>query len=545
MSMHARWQNLLLALGLLLSGAMTSSAQAPAPKRPNIVVILADDLGFSDLGCYGGEIQTPRLDQLAREGLRFAQFYNASKCGPSRASLLSGLYWQQAQNGIKRGITIGQALHAAGYTTLAAGKWHVDGNPVDRGFDHWFGFLNGMTNYFKGDDSFRLDHAVYPVPATNFYTTDAFTDYAISFVGSALKQAPDKPFFLYLAYNAPHDPLQAPAKDIARYQGKYAKGWDALRQARYARQIELGIIKPQWQLSPRTGDIPAWDTLSAPAHDLEASRMAVYAAMVDRMDQDIGRLLDSLRAWHVEDNTLVIFLSDNGGNPYDRTEDRSIPAGGPESTWSYGAGWANLSDTPFRLYKRNQHEGGIATPFIVRWPGHIQNAGAITDEPAHIIDIMATCVQLAGCDYQSVFGEVAAAAPRTGPSPGPAAAPPLAGLSLAPLFENKPWPGHDKLFFQLRDHRAIRAGDWKLASHDGGPWELYRMDLDRTEVFDLAHDQPNKVKELETLYNQWWNQDDIVKFTAHSPTPGYVDILKPTPSAMKDSPPANRTSDDD
>ena len=522
----------------LVTATLTASARGTGPdQRPNIVVILADDMGFSDIGCYGSEIRTPNLDGLARDGLRFTQFYNASKCEPSRASLLSGLWWEQARRGLQRGITLGQALHAAGYTTLATGKWHLNGNPVDRGFDHWFGFLTGATNYFKGNDSFRLDHDPFTVPATGFYTTDAFTDYAIRSVEEARAKAPEKPFFLYLAYNAPHDPLQAPAEDVARYQGKYAPGWDKLRAARYRKQIELGVIHKQWELSPRPDDIPAWDTLSPATRQLEDLRMAVYAAMVDRMDQNIGRFLAKLKEWKLEENTLVIFLSDNGGNPYDRSTDKQILPGGPDSSWAYGVGWANASDTPFRLYKRNQHEGGIATPFIVRWPKVIRHGGTITDQPAHLVDIMATCVDLSGCDYTAAF---AAAPPppaakvrkQESPTPSmapdavsPTAAPPLAGISLAPLFAGKPWHGHDTLFFQLRDHKAVRAGNWKLDSHDGLPWELYRLDADRTEVHDLAAKSPDKVKQLEALYEKWWDQPDIFKATAPAKTPGYVDPL--------------------
>lgn len=506
--------------------------QPETPKRPNIIIILADDLGFSDIGCYGGEIRTPHLDQLASDGLRFTQFYNASKCEPTRSSLLSGLYWQQAERGIKRGITIGQALHAVGYTTLAVGKWHLDGNPVDRGFDHYFGFLNAASNYFKGNKWFRLDHDSFTAPASGFYTTDAFTDYAIRFVDEARQSGQKNPFFLYLAYNAPHAPLQAPAEEIARYKGKYSKGWDELRNERYARQVATGVIKKQWELSARPDNIPAWSSLRDEVKRLEDLRMAVYAAMVDRMDQDIGRLLAKLKEWKIEDNTLVIFLSDNGANPYDRTVKRNISPGGPDSHWEYGVGWANLSNTPFRLYKRNQHEGGVATPFIVRWPSVIKNHGAITDQPAHIVDIMATCVQLSGCDYTALFeGRPSLPAePSTHNTPtassGPPV-PPLQGKSLAPIFEGRPWEGHDTLFFQLLDHRAIRAGNWKLSSHDGGPWELYQMDTDRTEVHDLATDQPQKSKELETLYEQWWKRSDIVqRNTNHSETPGYVDPLK-------------------
>ena len=517
------------ACGFLLLASLGVRAAPSAPLRPNIIIILADDLGFSDVGCYGAEIRTPNLDQLARDGLRFTQFYNASKCAPTRASLLSGLYWQEAHQGLQRGITIGQALHSVGYTTLAVGKWHLDGNPVDRGFDHWFGFLTGSTNYFRGNDSFHLDRAPFTVPASGFYTTDAFTDYAIRFVEEA-RRKPDTPFFLYLAYNAPHDPLQAPAEDIARYRGKYLKGWDRLRQERYERQIQLGIIKKEWELSPRPENIPAWDGLRNELKQFEDLRASVYAAMIDRMDQNIGRLLAKLKESKIENNTVVVFLSDNGAEATDRNARRKIPPGGPDSRWECGAAWANLSDTPFRLYKRNQHEGGIATPFIVRWPAVIKTGGSITDQPAHIVDIMATCVQLAGCDYAAAFaGKPSPPAVPAGGETGSRGAsepiPPLEGHSLLPLFEGQSSELHDTLFFQLRDHRAVRTGGWKLSSHEGRPWELYRMDVDRTEVHDLAKDQPEKLRELDALYNQWWNRPGLEKNTTHDITPGYVDPL--------------------
>ena len=545
--------------GVVLCAADIFAAEQSV--RPNIIVILVDDMGFSDIGCYGSEIRTPNLDRLASEGMRFTQFYNASKCEPTRASLLSGLYWEEALHGIKRGITIADALHSVGYSTLAVGKWHLDGNPVDRGFDHYFGFLNGASNYFLGNKFFRLDHENFDIPSNGFYTTDAFTDYAIRFAEVAHKTNPEKPFFLYLAYNAPHAPLQAPPEDIARYRGKYAEGWDELRQKRYEKQIQLGVIKKEWALSPRPDDIPAWSSLDSAHRDLEDQRMAVYAAMVDRLDQNIGRLLEKLREWRIEENTLVIFLSDNGADPYDRSGTRKKAPGPADTNWEYGIGWANLSDTPFRLYKRNQHEGGIATPFIARWPAVIKKGGLITDQPAHVVDIMATCVNLAGCDYAAAFqGKPSPAAFRRQPSPRiagdsghakadaiPAPIPPLDGMSLVPLFQGEKWSGHDALFFQLHDHRAVRAGVWKLDSHEGRAWELYRVDQDRTELHDLAAEEPEKLEELKALYKNWWSQPDIVRTaTPHDEGPGYVDpFIGPKTAADKGSKLPEHTTDDD
>ena len=306
---------------------------------------------------------------------------------------MSGQYWNDCELGIKRGITMGQALRPAGYATFAVGKWHMDGNPVDRGFDRYFGHLNGGTDYFKGNDSYRLDHQPFKPNGDRFYATDANADYAIRFIEESHRKNPDKPFFMYLAFNAPHSPLQAWPEDIAKYRGKYRSGWDQLRARRYQRQLELGIMKPEWPLSPRPETVPAWDTLSAEDQDFEDHRMAIYAAMVDRMDQAIGRVLDKIKTLGKEENTLVFFLSDNGAAPFDRA--RTGTLGQPRSHWQTGVGWANASATPFRHYKCNMANGGSCTPCIVSWPGEIKHPGGITDQTAHITELMATFVDSA------------------------------------------------------------------------------------------------------------------------------------------------------
>jgi arylsulfatase len=459
-------------------------------RRPNIVLILADDLGYSDLGCYGGEIQTPNLDRLAAEGLRFSQFYNTAKCAPTRTSLLSGLFWQDAGQGIQRGITMAQALQAAGYATLAVGKWHLKGNPVQRGFDRYFGHLSGATDYFKGNNTWRLDEEPFTDFKEDFYSTDAKTNYAIRFVEQAHQQAPNKPFFLYLAYNAPHYPLQAWPQDIAKYRGKFLKGWDQLRQERYDRLVAMGLIKKQWSLSPRPEYIPAWESLNDQEREFEDKRMSAYAAMVDRMDQNIGRLMAKLKELRADQNTLVMFLSDNGGCPFDRRRNYQVEPGTRESKWEYGVAWANVSNTPFRLYKRNQHEGGIATPFIAWWPAVVRKVGAITDQCAHLIDVMPTVLELAGWSWPRRFeGQSLQALP---------------GKSLLPIFEDKERRPHSALFFQFINHRAVIEADWKLVSAFAGPWELYRLGTDRTELHNLAAKYPEKAKQLEQLWLQWW-----------------------------------------
>ena len=477
-----------LAFGLIGCGFTPSDT----PPRPNVILILADDLGYSDLGCYGGEIETPNLDRLADGGLRFGQFYNTAKCGPTRVSLLSGLYYQTGGPGIERGITIGQAMRAAGYTTLAVGKWHVRGNvnPIHRGFDRYFGHLSGATDYFRGNDTFRLDDEPFDVPPTDFYTTDAFVDRAIQFVEEARAENPERPFFLYLAFNAPHSPLQAQPEDIDRYRGSYLEGWDRIRQRRYRRQTEIGLIQSEWSLSARSDEVPAWDELTREEQRLEDVRMAVYAGMVDRIDQQVGRLMAKLRQWQVEDNTLVMFLSDNGANPFDPRRVGSIGERG--SQWSLGAAWANASNTPFRLYKRNQHNGGIATPFIAYWPNTIHSPGEIVDDPAHVIDIMPTLNEISGWNYSTGLAGYEA--------------PPLPGRSLLPLFRGDAPQPRGPLFFQFLDHRAILEGHWKLVSAYDGPWELYRMDIDRTESHDLASEETEQVRLMADQWEKWWQR---------------------------------------
>ena len=479
------------AVSLLMPKSL--SAVEADRKKPNIVLILADDLGFSDLGCYGGEIETPNLDRMAAKGLRFSQFYNCAKCSPTRNSILTGLYHQQADVGKgKNCVTIAEALRPAGYTTLAAGKWHVGGTPMDRGFDRYFGMLGGACSYFVPDKTFRIDREPFATNDRNFYTTNAFTDYALEFLDEAGRK--DKPFFLYMAYNAPHYPLHALPEDIEKYRGKYMKGWDLLRKERYRRLIRLGLIDKKWAMSARGADrhrsfsdIPAWDEVEdKQAEDLN---MAVYAAMVDRMDQNIGRILNKLKELKAEDNTLVMFLSDNGGCPYERNKTKDIPPGPAESYRTYDSPWANLSNTPFRLYKRFNHEGGNATPFIVRWPAVIKKGGTITHQIGHIIDVMATCIDISDTKYPSRYKGHNITE--------------LEGKSLLPIFEGRKREGHDAIFWEFMRNKAVRQGKWKLVTVGDNPWELYNMETDRTELNDLSGKMPEKVEELARLYDAW------------------------------------------
>ena len=488
-------------LGLLLIGGFSAAQEGPA-SRPNIVILLADDMGFSDLGCYGSEIATPNLDRLAAGGLRFTQFYNTARCCPSRASLLTGLYSHQAGMGHMvedekavpgyqgflndRCVTLAEALRPAGYFTAMSGKWHVGEKrphwPVDRGFERYYGLISGGSNYFKIDAGRTLALDDHPTTAAgdDFYMTDAFTDYALRFLDEAKEKK--KPFLLYTAFTSPHWPLHARPADIAKYRGKYVDGWDLLRATRHRKMIELGIVDAAWPITPRDPKAPPWE--EAKNKDELDLRMSVYAAQIDRMDQNIGRILAKLREIGAEENTLVLFLSDNGGCAEEIH--RGAPGaviGTKESFESYGLPWANASNTPFRLYKHWVHEGGIATPFISSWPAMIKKSALVRD-PAHLIDLMPTCLELAKAEY-------------------PKDKIPPEGLSLVPLLRTGTWMGHEAIFWEHEGNRAIRQGAWKLVARHKSAWELYDMQADRTELSNVAAAHPERVKELSAKYDAW------------------------------------------
>ena len=488
-------------------GFLTLAVQAT--PRPNIVLIMADDMGFSDVGCYGGEIRTPNLDKMAAEGLRFTQFYNSGRCCPTRASLLTGLYSHQAGMGHMTGdrgvpsyqgylndrcVTIAEVLRSGGYATLMTGKWHIGSNrphwPTERGFDRFYGVPEGGGFYFevKKGRSLVLDETLVE-PQGDWYATDAFTDYAIRFVEQATDHG--KPFFLYVAYNAPHYPLQARPRDIARYRGKYMVGWDNIRQQRYDRMLELGVIKKNWPLSSRDADSIPWsDEDQKPMMDL---RMAVYAAQIDSMDQNIGRILQVLDRTGAKDNTLVMFLMDNGGCAEGgrRGHTKGEPGaetGTTDSYDSYGLSWANASNTPFRRYKTWMHEGGISTPLIAYWPRGIKRRGELERQPGHVIDVMATCVDLAGVEYPQT---------RQGKSIVP-----LEGRSLVPAFDGE-LIEREALYWEHMGNRAVRTGKWKLVAVHKGEWELYNLDADRPETNNLADQHRDRVKRMAAMYDAW------------------------------------------
>ncbi|MDA7915888.1 arylsulfatase [Verrucomicrobia bacterium] len=477
---------------LLVAALFITAPTSTQAERPNIVLIMADDLGFSDLGCYGSEIETPNLDAIASQGLRFNSFYNTAKCHSSRVSLLSGLYCDQAGGtSLSRATTIAEVLSGAGYSTAMSGKWHLNEQPTDFGFQRYFGHLSGACNFFTGDNTFRLNGEQWEVPKTlngrRFYTTHAMTDFALEFLDEATSK--EDPFLLYVAYNAPHYPLHAPEKDVKKYDGKYDDGWDALRLDRHKRQLESGLLPAKWKLSPRPDHIPAWDTLSASEKEWEGDRMEVFAAMVDVLDQNIGRLIASLKKKGVFENTLFMFCSDNGACPFERTKGRNLKPWDEKSYWTYDASWAHAGNTPFRLYKQNQHEGGISSPLIVHWPKGLKTKpGSVTDQPGHLIDFMATFIDVADASYPKTVGD--------------RKVDPLQGRSLLPILQGKKREPHNPLYFHFGADRALRKGNWKLVSAKGGKWELYNLKNDRTELKDLSAKFPKRVADMS---KQWFD----------------------------------------
>lgn len=465
-------------------------------KKPNIIVILTDDMGFSDIGPYGGEIATPNLDRLATGGVKFSQFYNCGKCEPTRAALVTGHQWWTHDPNVairKDSPNIGEVLRTAGYRTMMVGKWHAAGVPFERGFDRHFGFMGGGTDSFLGDASFALDGKPWPVPEKGFYATTALTDHAVKFVREEKAAAPDKPFFLYLAYNAPHSPIQAPADVVAKYRGKYLKGWDAIRHDRFEKQKAIGLAGPGWSLPERPANIPAWDSLDEKNRDFEDLRMATYAAMVDCVDQGVGRVMQTLDELKIRDDTLVVFLNDNGASPNDRV--RRGGFGTPDSTWNVGLGWAHASGTPFKFYKRTQHSGGVTTPFIAHWPAAIAPRASFEDQPCHVTDLLPTLVEIAGGTYPADFGGKQH--------------PPLPGRSFAPILKSGATLPARTLHFSLFNNMAVVAGGWRMATAYGGSWELYDLTNDRTETRNLAAERPEKLAGMLALQKAFFERPDV------------------------------------
>lgn len=517
-----------LALAPLLSAA--------AP-RPNILLIVADDLGFSDIGCYGGEIQTPNLDRLAANGLRFTQFYNTSRCWSSRASILTGYYAQAIRRDLLPeadrgeygmfGVTSGANgarprwarmlpayLRQSGYLNYHSGKWHMDGDRLPAGFDRSYS-LEDHNRFFSPENHFEDDVKLPPVkPDSGYYATTHIADHAITCLKEHAEKHRDKPFFEYLAFTAPHFPLHALPEDIAIYRDRYLEGWEKIRNERFSRLRDMGLVKgglppmepevfPRWnltqdeqnaQISPHeVSRAVAWESLTSGQRRFQATKMAIHAAMIHRMDIEIGRVIGQIKAMGALDNTIIMFLSDNGASPEQILRgDGHDPAAEPGSARSYlglGPGWSTAANTPFRLHKSWTHEGGICTPFIVHWPAGIKDVDTLRHQPGHVIDLMPTLMDLAGVEQPETIDGLEV--PR------------VHGKSLVPVIKDaEAKPPHESLWFFHDGHRAIRAGEWKLVARHQAPPELYQLSNDRCETRDLAKDHPDKVSELEVAFNE-------------------------------------------
>ncbi|MCG8310901.1 MAG: arylsulfatase [Cytophagales bacterium] len=527
--MKYTWTKRILLL-FVIAGLLSCSNSDDPAKKPNIILILVDDMGFSDPGFMGSGIETPNIDKLAREGLMFSRFYNTGRCCPTRASLLTGLYahntglgWMTVSNLGAPGytgdmndrcITIAQALKQADYSTYMTGKLHImyddymkaDGPkhnwPLQRGFDRYYGHLSGGGGYYN-PETLTYNNERIEAPE-EFYLTTAITDSTVSFLENHFKEKKDRPFFFYVAYYAPHRPLHALRKDISKYRGKFMDGWDEHRKRRYEKLVEIGFIDSAWSLSDRDPSVPAWEDLTGEERQIWEARMAVYAAQMDCMDQGIGDIISTIERHGALDNTMIVFLSDNGGcaeGQGGRLSLEQLPLLGNERpAQSYRIHWANVSNTPFRMYKHYNHEGGIATPMIVYWPEKIRSGGRITDQVGHVIDLMPTILDVAGVEYPSEFNGKPIL--------------PVQGMSLVTgmtgdAFERGP------LFFEHEAHRAVIDGKWKLVSIGTreapyeGPWELYDISADRTETVDLIGEQPQIAEELRLLWEKWAEENHV------------------------------------
>jgi arylsulfatase A-like enzyme len=513
-------------------------------KRPNIILVLVDDMGFADLGITGSEIKTPNIDTLANNGVLLTSMYNCARCCPTRASLLTGLYphnagighmginlGSEAYQGFLRNdsATIAEVLRASGYRTLMSGKWHVGGDfgardydswhvgdvdhpgPRQRGFDRFYGTHDGATHFFSPHYMIEDDGRI-EVSPDEFYYTDAITDKAIDMMQGAV--AEDKPFFLYLAHTAPHWPLHAHEEDIAKYDGVYNKGWDATRTDRHEEMNSRGLFQTNWNMTPRDSEVPAWNDIKL--KDWEASKMAVYAAMVDRMDQSIGRIMSTLKQLDQYDDTLILFLSDNGGCAEFMAEDgwaqsypdftnagekivkgniENLRPGDPLTFQSYDRPWANASNAPFRLYKHFVHEGGISTPLIAHWPNRFKNP-LTCHAASHVIDIMPTILEASGSSYLNEIGGHETQ--------------PLQGESLMHLLDGNTWQREQPIFWEHEGNSAIRLGQFKLVRQHNQNWELYDMETDRTELNNLIGKNARLETELLKQYQAWANSSGVV-----------------------------------
>ncbi len=498
----------------------TCPGDAAEKAAPNVVVILADDLGYSDLGCYGGEIETPQLDALARDGLRFTQFYNTARCWPTRGALLTGFYAQQIRRDTIPGVPktggggtrppwaalLPEMLSPLGYRSYHSGKWHIDGEPVKNGFDHSYNMLD--QDRFFNPQSTTFDGKKQPAVAldSGYYVTTAIADHAIKCLQEHADTFSGRPFFQFVAFTCPHFPLHALPQDIAKYRERYRVGWEEVREQRYKRQQEMAIVNcalseaerevgPPYdfpealqKLGPGEVNRPLpWSELTEQQREFQATKMAIHAAMVDRMDQEVGRIVAQLRSMDVLDNTLIFFLSDNGASAEIMVRgdghDPQLPPGSAGTYSCLGPGWSTAANTPFRRHKTWVHEGGISTPLIVHWPKGIAARGELRRNPGHVIDIVPTVLEVTGARTPSTHGGVEV--------------PPAPGASLAPTLAQDNSVRHEYLWWLHEGNRAIRVGNWKLvAAGEDAPWELYDLSKDRAESHDLAAQNPDKVQEL-------------------------------------------------
>lgn len=515
--------------------AVASAADKPVEsvERPNIVLIMVDDMGYSDVGCFGGEIPTPNIDRLAASGIRYTQFYNTGRSCPTRASLLTGLYPHQAGIGAmsedpfdkskrnadrenrglsgymgylnRNSVTIAEVMKEAGYHTYMVGKWHLGMHgmekwPLQRGFDRYYGILSGAASYLRpqGIRGLTMDNSELPPPRAPYYTTDAFTDHALEFLKS---RTDSDPFFLYVAYNAPHWPLQAKDSDIEKFIGKYDAGWESIRQVRYERMIEMGIVDGDWPLAE--WESRGWDELTEEERRHSALRMSVYAAQVHCMDYNVGRIVDYLEATGQRDNTLIVFFSDNGAcaEPHSETGSGTIADINKDTSWvepSYGLPWAQVSNTPLRKYKVRAYEGGISTCFVMSWPERYSRYdGEIRRNVAFLPDIMATFIDAGGAAYPETF--------HNGNNIHP-----LEGKSMLPSVEDKSYRAHEYIFGEHFDNRYVRWGKWKaVKDQSSDQWELFDVEADRTETTDLAAREPRILEQLTARWQQWADSHDV------------------------------------
>ncbi len=544
---------------LQLVGDCLADATAESSK-PNIILIMSDDMGWSDLGCFGSEISTPNIDALAKRGVRFTQFYNTARCCPTRATLLTGLYAHQAGIGHmmedhgsdayrgdlnRRCVTIAEVLKTNGYRTYMTGKWHVTKNtnpksdsersnwPLQRGFDRFYGTIHGAGSFYDPNSLVRDNTLISPYADSEykpkeFYYTDAISDHATRFVGEHASDHKGNPFFMYVAYTAPHWPMHAKEGDIAKYKGKYDAGYDSIRAARLERLKSTGMVDPKSELSPQRGG--AWRNVAD--REFELRCMEVFAAMIDSLDQGVGRLVAELERTKQLDNTLILFFQDNGGCaegmgrgaelkgsrqraaepslsnlPSEFLQPDMVPKqtrdgfpirqgigvlpGGPDTYHGYGQAWANVSNTPFREFKHWVHEGGISTPLVAHWPAGIPLArhNALVSEPAHLIDLMATCVSLAQASYPKEYqGE---------------AIQPMEGVNLVPALSGQPFNRLQPIFWEHEGNRAVRDKEWKLVSKHPDGWELYNIATDRTEMHNMASQHPDRVEKMSEQWQTW------------------------------------------